>query len=121
MLRIKAGEQVLLEGRRYDTLYILHRKPTTDESLAVAKANDDIVLWHRRLRHMSQKNMSLLVKKRFLDKKKVSMLDMCEDCIYGRAKKIGFNLAHHDTKEKLEYVHSDLWGAPTIPMYGCLS
>jgi len=116
MLRVNAGEQVLLEGRRYDTLYILHGKPATDESLAVAKANDDIVLWHRRLCHMSQKNMSLLVKKGFLDKKKVSMLDTCEDCIYGKAKKIGFNFAQHDTKEKLEYVHYDLWGAPTMPM-----
>lgn len=65
---------------------------------------------------MSQKNMNLLVKKGLLDKKKVSVLDSCEDYIYGRAKHVGFTLAQHDTKEKLEYVHSDLWGAQSVPM-----
>jgi len=24
-------------------------------------------------------------------------------------------LAHHGTTKKLEYVHSDLWGAPSVP------
>ena len=116
ILRIKAGNQVLLTGRRYDTLYLLNWKPVASESLAVVKRADDTVLWHQRLCHMSQKNMEILVRKGFLDKKKVSSLDVCEDCIYGKAKRKSFSLAHHDTKEKLEYIHSDLWGAPFVPL-----
>ncbi|KAG7597916.1 Reverse transcriptase RNA-dependent DNA polymerase [Arabidopsis suecica] len=116
VLSIMAGDNVLLTGRRCDTLYLLQWSPVIAESLSVVRREDDTVLWHRRLGHMSQKNMNLLLKNGFLDKKKVSTLETCEDCIYGRAKRIGINLAQHDTKEKLEYVHSDLWGAPSVPL-----
>lgn len=106
ILTIKAGDQILLTGRRYDTLYLLQWRPATREALTVRQ--DDIVLWHRRLGHMSMKNMTIMLKKGFLDRKKVSSMEPCEDCIYGRARRVGFNLAQHDTKDKLEYVHSDL-------------
>lgn len=42
-------------------------------------------------------------------------MEACEDCIYIGARKVGFNLAQYGTREKLEYVHSDLWGAPSVP------
>ncbi|KAG7554353.1 GAG-pre-integrase domain [Arabidopsis suecica] len=115
ILSIKAGDSMFLTGRRYDTLYLLQWRPVMAESLAVMNRQDDTVLWHRRLGHMSQKNMNLLLKKGFLDKKKVSTLETCEDCIYGKAKRVGFNIAQHDTRDKLEYIHSDLWGAPSVP------
>lgn len=116
VLSIKAGEQILLTGRRYDTLYLLQWRPAREEALVTERRQDDTVLWHRRLGHMSQKNMNLLLKKCLLDRKKVSTFEACEDCIYGRARRVGFNLAQHGTKEKLEYVHSDLWGAPSVPL-----
>lgn len=116
VLRIKQGDRMLLTGNRYDTLYLLKWRLATQESLAVVRSGDDTVLWHRRLGHMSQKNMNLLVRKGLLDKKKISVLGSCDDCIYGKAKRVGFNIAQHDTKEKLEYIHSDLWGAPSVPL-----
>ncbi|CAA7062683.1 unnamed protein product [Microthlaspi erraticum] len=116
VLSIKAGSQTLLTGKRFDTLYLLKWKPVTEESLAVERRQDDTVLWHRRLGHMSQKNMNIMLRKGLLDKRKVSVFETCEDCIYGRAKRVGFNIAQHDSKEKLEYVHSDLWGAPSVPL-----
>lgn len=103
--------------KRLDTLYIFRGTTETGHSLSVKKRGDNTVLWHQRLGHMSQKNMDLLVKRGFLDRKKVSTFSICEDCIYGRAKRVSFDLAQHDTKEeKLDYVHSDLWGAPTVPL-----
>ncbi|KAG7532793.1 Reverse transcriptase RNA-dependent DNA polymerase [Arabidopsis thaliana x Arabidopsis arenosa] len=116
VLSIKAGGQTILQGRRYETLYLLKAKVVISESNAAEQRADDTVLWHRRLGHMSQKNMNVLVNKGLLDKKKVSTLELCEDCVYGRAKRVGFNIAHHNTKERLEYVHSDLWGAPSVPL-----
>ena len=113
VLSVKAGDQIFLTGRRYDTLYLLQWRPVTNAALIARQ--DDTVLWHRRPGHMSMKNMNILLKKGFLDRKKVSNMEPCEDCIYGRAKRVGFNLAQHDTREKLEYVHSDLWGAPSVP------
>ena len=60
--------------------------------------------------------MEILVKKGILDRKKISTLEMCEDCIYGKAKHVSFDLATHDTKDRLDYIHSDLWGAPSVPL-----
>lgn len=37
VLSKKAGDQVLLTGRRYDTLYLLQWRPITQESLSVVK------------------------------------------------------------------------------------
>ncbi|KAG7598335.1 Reverse transcriptase RNA-dependent DNA polymerase [Arabidopsis suecica] len=116
ILSIKTGERTVLSGRRCDTLYLLQWKPAVTEALVVKSYQDDTMLWHKRLGHMSQKNMAILVKKGFLDGKRVSSFDTCEDCIYGKAKRVSFSLAQHDAKEKLEYVHSDLWGAPTVPL-----
>lgn len=115
-LKIILGDQTLLKGRRYETLYLLDFKIDTGMSLAVEKRSDDTLLWHQRLGHMSQKNMKVLIKKGFLDKKKVTTFDTCEDCIFGRAKKVSFNLSQQETKENLNYVHSDLWGAPSVPL-----
>lgn len=116
VLSIKDGDVRVLTGRRYDTLYLLRWRLSPQESLVAQVKSDDTVLWHRRLCHMSQKNMNLLAKKGLLDKKKISVLETCDDCIYGKAKRVGFNLAQHDTKGKLEYIHSDLWGAPSVPI-----
>jgi len=60
--------------------------------------------------------MDILVKKGYLDGKKVSKLELCEDCIYGKARRLSFVVATHNTEDKLNYVHSDLWGAPSVPL-----
>lgn len=65
---------------------------------------------------MSQKNLDLLVRKGLLDRKKVSVMEICEDCVYGKAKRVSFLVATHDTKDHLDYIHSDLWGAPSVPL-----
>lgn len=104
VLSIKAGDKSILTGRRYDTLYLMKWSRVLEETHAVSRREDDTVLWHRRLCHMSQKNMTLLVRKGLLDKKKVSEFDQREACIYGRTKRVGFTLAQHNTTEKLEYI-----------------
>ena len=78
-------------------------------------------IWHSRLRHMSLKNMNLLVKGGYLDSKEVHTLDFCEECVLGKSHKQSFLEGKHTTKGILEYIHSDLWGSvsnePTLS--GC--
>nr|AAM15487.1 hypothetical protein [Arabidopsis thaliana] len=108
---IAIGEKGLWDILPVDAENLAKKEPSLEKRV------DNTVLWHQRLGHMSQKNMDLLVKRGFLDRKKVSTFSIFEDCIYGRAKRVSFDLAQHDTKEeKLDYVHSDLWGAPTVPL-----
>lgn len=115
-LLVKQRDTTLLTGKRYEKLYILQGRSEKGQLLAVERRSDDTALWHRRLGHMSQRNMDILVKKGILDRKKISTLEMCEDCIFGKAKRVSFDLATHDTKDRLDYIHSDLWGAPTVPL-----
>jgi hypothetical protein len=34
----------------------------------------------------------------------------CEQCVFGRHKKVKFNTVIHESKGILDYVHVDLWG-----------
>ena len=38
------------------------------------------------------------------------MLPFCEDCVYGKHKRVSFKPTVHNTKGILDYIHSDLWG-----------
>jgi len=116
ILSVKDGTKTLMSGKRCEKLYILQGKPEVGQMYATERKSDDTVLWHRRLGHMSQKNLDLLVRKGLLDRKKVSVMEMCEDCVYGKAKRVSFSVATHDTKDRLDYIHSDLWGAPSVPL-----
>ena len=43
-------------------------------------------------------------------KDKIRALGFCEDCILGKSSRLRFETTTHTTKEKLGYIHSDLWG-----------
>lgn len=70
--------------------------------------------WHSRLGHLSQKGLDLLVKEGYLESKDIDMLGFCEDCVLGKAQKQSFKKGKHTSKGTLDYVHSNLWGAPTV-------
>jgi len=55
VLVVKEGTRTLLIGNRHEKLYLLQGKPEVSHSMTVERRNDDTVLWHRRLGHISQK------------------------------------------------------------------
>ena len=59
--------------------------------------------------------MEILNKKGSFGKSKVESLKFCEACVIGETHKVSFSQAKHVTKNKLDYVHSDLWGSPNVP------
>lgn len=61
------------------------------------KSNDETALWHRRLGHMSMKNLQILVKKGILDKRRISDLSFCENCVMGKHKRLSFNIGKHNS------------------------
>ena len=87
--------------------------------IAVTKISTDKNLWHRRLGHISKKGMKmLLLKGKLLELKSVDF-DMCESCILGKHKKMSFLKTSRTSKaEKLELVHTDLWGSSPIASLG---
>ncbi|XP_075110572.1 uncharacterized protein LOC142181555 [Nicotiana tabacum] len=63
--------------------------------------------------------MKLLAYKKKLSNLKHVELGLCEDCIYGKQKRVSFSkLGRTPKKEKLELVHTDVWGPAPVTSLG---
>ena len=85
-----------------------------NSSVMKKSSKDETVLWHRRLWHMSIKNLWILARKGVIDKRRIGVLEFCESCVMGKQKRLSFHIEKHDTCEALRYVHADLWGSPNV-------
>ena len=89
----------------------LYMTSSPRDTIAVAKGSTDTSLWHRRLSHISEKGMKMLLSRGKLPKLKSIDFDMCESCISGKQKNVSFLKTSKTPKAgKLELVHTDLWG-----------
>ena len=68
---------------------------------------------------MSEKGMQIPhSRKLLLDLKQVS-LEFCENCVYGKQKRVRFLMVGKQNKsEKLEFVHLDVWGSDQVQYLG---
>ena len=106
----------MARGKKMGTLYMTS---SPRDTIAVANASTDTSLWHRRLGHMSEKGMKMLLSKGKLPELKSIDFDVCESCILGKQKKVSFLKTGRTPKvEKLELVHTDLWGSSPVASLG---
>ena len=99
------------------TLYlcIVNSQP----SIYAASTKVDAAIWHHRLGHMSAKGMQILQAKNLLPGLKKVDLEFCEDCVFGKQKRVRFlKLRNEKKRKKLELVHSDVWGPATATSLG---
>jgi hypothetical protein len=80
--------------------------------------DDDTLLWHMRLWHMSERGITKLHKRNLLVGIKSCKLDFCKYCIMGKQCRVRFKTATHKKKDILDYVHSDIWGPVRTPSKG---
>ena len=110
--KITKGALVIARGKKTGTLYVTSN---LENIVAVADADGKSNLWHQRLGHMSEKGMkTLLLKGKLPDLKNVDV-GLCEDCIFGKQKKVSFtNIGKTPKAERLELVHTDVWGPSPV-------
>ena len=97
----------------------LYMTSSPRDIIAVADASTNTSLWNRRLGHMSEKGMKMLLLKGKLPELKFIDFDMCESCILGKQKNVSFLKTSRTPKvEKLELVHTDLWGPSPVASLG---
>ena len=97
----------------------LYMTSSPRDTIAVAKGSTDTSLWHRRLSHISEKGMKMLLSRGKLPKLKSIDFDMCESCISGKQKNVSFLKTSKTPKaEKLELVHIDLWEPSPVTSLG---
>ncbi|KAG8501467.1 hypothetical protein CXB51_003773 [Gossypium anomalum] len=122
VLKISKGSLVVMKGqRKIAKLYVLQGSTvTSDAAVASSSLSDDDItkLWHMRLGPMSENGMTELSKRGLLDRQGICKLNFCEHCVFGKQKRVRFTRGIHNTKETLEYIHSDLWGPSRVPSRG---
>ena len=90
-------------------------------TIAVVEASTDTSLCHRRLGHMSEKGMNMLMSKGKLPELKSIDFDMCKSCILGKQKEMSFlKISRMLKAEKLELIHNNLWGPSPVASIGGL-
>ena len=74
-----------------------------NEYSEIVAIDSDTMLRHNRIGHMSEKGM------------KCVNMDLYESCVYGKQKRVSFvKSGKENKKEKLELVHTDVWGPAQV-------
>ena len=117
--KITKGALVIAHGKKTGTLYVTSN---LENIVAVADADGKSNLWHQRLCHMSEKGMKTLLSKGKLPDLKNVDVGLCEDCIFGKQKKVSFiKIGKTPKTERLELVHTDVCGpSPVSSLAGSL-
>ena len=82
--KVTKGVRVLARGKKTGTLYMTS---SPRDTIAVANASTNTSLWYRRLGHMSEKGIKMLLSKGKLPELKSIGFDMCESRILGKQKR----------------------------------
>ena len=116
--KVTKEARVLVCGKKTGTLYMTS---SPRDTVGVAEASTDTSLWHHRLGHISEKGMKMLLSRGKLQELKSVDFDICESCILGKQKRVSFLKIDRTPKvEKLELVHTDLWGFSPVASLGGL-
>jgi hypothetical protein len=114
--KVSMGARIIALGEKTGTLYM-----TTDmrDTIAVADASAEADLWHQRLGHMSEKGLKVMHSLGKLPKLKSVNIDFCENCIFGKQKRVSFKTGGRTLRnKKLELVHTDVWGPAAVSSIG---
>ena len=88
---------MIAKGETVGTLYLCI--DNTDSSISLAYTRVDTTLWHHRLVHMNEKGMQILHKRNLLLDLKHIDLDFCENCVYGKKKRVRFLRVRKEKKK----------------------
>ncbi|KAM0004298.1 putative RNA-directed DNA polymerase [Helianthus debilis subsp. tardiflorus] len=119
--KLTRGSLIVAKGKRSSKLYRTHPKISKDSVNLLVNA-DMTDLWHRRLAHMSEKGMFILLKKNALPDLHDVHLKKCSHCLAGKQKRVSFK-SHppHRRDNILDLIHSDVCGPmKTRTLGGCL-
>jgi hypothetical protein len=114
--KVIIGARILAQDNKTCTLYMtINIRDTT----AFVDASVNSKLWHLKLGHMSEKGMKVLLSKGKLPALKSVESNICEGCILGKLNKVSFVKVGKASKpEKLDLVHTDLWGPSPVASLG---
>ncbi|KAE8678869.1 hypothetical protein F3Y22_tig00111402pilonHSYRG00400 [Hibiscus syriacus] len=113
IMKVFRGALVVLKGEKIDAnLYMLKGETLLEAEASVALcSSDSAMLCHKKLGHMSEQGMKVLVEQKLLPGLTKISLPLCEHCITSKHHRLKFNTSNSRGKSVLELVHSDIWQA----------
>ena len=116
-IQVSNQGKIIMKGVRKNGLYILVGS-SLGHAISASVVRDKTKLWHIRLAHISERGHRELSNQGLLGDDKVTSLKFCEKCVFGKATRLKFSLGRKETKQTLDYIHSDLWGSSQVPSLG---
>ncbi|KAE8665697.1 Esterase/lipase/thioesterase family protein isoform 2 [Hibiscus syriacus] len=120
IMKVFRGALVVLKGEKIAAnLYMLKEETLLEAEASVAScSSDSAMLWHKKLGHMSEQGMKVLVEQKLLPGLTKVSLTLREHCITSKQHLLKFNTSNSRGKSILELVHSDVWHAPVTSLGG---
>jgi hypothetical protein len=115
--KVTKGSLVMEKGEKVGTLYLCI--VNVDSSISLASTGVNTTLWHHRLGHMTEKGMHILHKMNLFPDLKHVDLDFCEHLFMENRRESKFlKVGKENKSEKLELVHTDVWGPAHVSSLG---
>ena len=127
IMKVSKGAMVVMTGQKISSnvyklrsnVYKLLSNTILGGVVAVAESeDDDTLLWHMRLRHMSERGMRELHKRNLLTRIKSCKLDFCKYCIMGKQCRCDLKLPHARQRVYWTTCIQIFWGPVRIPSKG---
>ena len=118
-MRVARGSLTVMKGIIKNELYTLIGQTVIDNASTVPKKDVGTTkLWHHRLGHISHRGLQELQKQGVLGNYKLTDFPFYEHYMFGKATRVKYAKAIHETQNQLDYIHSDLWGPSKVPLLG---
>ena len=112
ILKVVRGAIVVMKAEKISAnLYMLmgDTLQEADASIAAAGQEETTMMWHRRLGHMSERGLKVLVEQNLLPGLKSVSLPFCEHCVISKQHRLKFDRSTARSKHILGLIHSDVW------------
>ncbi|XP_062104333.1 uncharacterized mitochondrial protein AtMg00300-like [Humulus lupulus] len=107
-MKICRGSIVVLKGIKDSLYYLIGETVTSSNTLAEAPTDHKAILWHKMLGQIGNKGLQVLKKQSLLSNDKMSKVDLCENCVWGKHHRLVFKVGQHNSRGILEYLYVDL-------------
>lgn len=109
VLKVLRNSLVVMKACRSRNLYILKGSTVTGTvDMSTFSELDTTKLWHMRLGHMSEKDLSILSKRGLLDGQSTGKMKFCEHYVFGKQKKKSASSFQQFTEQKVLWIISIL-------------
>ena len=109
--------KTVIKGVKKNGLYILIGS-SPEHGISASATRDKTKLWHTRLAHINERGLRELSNQGLFSNDKISSLKFDEKCVFGKATRLKFSMGRKETKQTLDYIHSDLWGPSQVSSLG---